>query len=198
VNELAAAHGWRTATITALGDWVSSGRIAGHAIRLFIQLTLVVFLWRALYAHTGSAAGLTEAMAVSYAVLAVLMLRIHRSDRFAARDTVIQHIRYGTIIYWYLRPLSPQRYNLWRGIGDQAYGFLWAVAGYLGCLAAGAVTLPVSPGAAAALSSGAADRSDVLLGRQEYVGDINSDVRAEPTVRRLCGALVLSWMVSGG
>jgi ABC-2 type transport system permease protein len=152
VREFAAAQGWRTARITALSDLLSPGRIAAHAIRLFVQLILVVSLWRALYAHTGSTAGLTKPMAVSYAVLAVLMLRIRRADRFAARDTVIQHMQYGTIVYWYLRPLSPQRYSLWRGIGEQAYGFAWASAGYLACLAAGVLAPPASAGATAAFA----------------------------------------------
>jgi viologen exporter family transport system permease protein len=143
-------HGWRTARITALSDMLSPGRMTGLAIRLAVQLVLVVFLWRALYAHAGVTAGLTRAMAVSYAVLAVLMLQIRRADRFAARDTVIQHMQYGTIVYWFLRPLSPQRYSLWRGVGEQAYGFVWACAGYLACLAAGVLAPPASPAAAAA------------------------------------------------
>lgn len=147
---LAAAQGWRTARITALSDLLSPGRIAAHAIRLAVQLLLVVYLWRALYAHAGTTAGLTETMAVSYAVLAVLVLRIRRADRFSARDMVIQHIRDGTIVYWFIRPLSPQRYSLWRGVGEQAYGSAWAIVGFLACLAAGVLAPPASPGAAAA------------------------------------------------
>jgi ABC-2 type transport system permease protein len=150
MSEPAWAQGWRTARITALGDLLSPGRITAHAIRLAVQLVLVVYLWRALYAGAGKTAGLTKAMAVSYAVLAVLMLRIRRADRFAARDTVIQHMQSGTIVYWFLRPLSPQRYSLWRGVGEQAYGFAWAAAGYLACLAARVVAPPASPAAAAA------------------------------------------------
>jgi ABC-2 type transport system permease protein len=150
VSKFAAAQGWRTARITVLSDLRSPGRITAHAIRLAVQLLLVVCLWRALYTHSGSTAGLTKTMAVSYAVLAVLMLGIRQADRFGARDTVIQHLQYGTIVYWFLRPLSPQRYSLWRGVGEQAYGFAWAGAGYLTCLAAGVLAPPASAGAAAA------------------------------------------------
>jgi ABC-2 type transport system permease protein len=152
VTALSAPHGWQTARITALSDVLSPGRITAHAIRLAIQLLLVVYLWRALYAHVGVTAGLTKTMAVSYAVLAVLVLRIRRTDRFAARDTVIQHIQYGTIVYWFIRPLSPASYSLWRGVGEQAYGFAWASAGYVICLAAGVLAPPASAGAAAAFT----------------------------------------------
>jgi ABC-2 type transport system permease protein len=143
-------QGWRTARITALSDLLSPGRVTAHAIRLAVQLLLAVNLWRALYAHTVSTAGLTRTMAVSYAVLAVLMLGISRSDRFAARDTVLQHMEYGTIVYWYIRPLSPQRYSLWRGVGEQAYGWVWAAVGYLTCLVCRVLAPPASVGAAAA------------------------------------------------
>lgn len=148
----AAVQGWRIARVTALSDLLSPGRITAHAIRLAIQLLLVVYLWRALYSHAGITAGLTQTMAVSYAVLAVLVLRIRRADRFAARDTVIQHIQYGTIVYWFLRPLSPQRYSLWRGVGEQMYGLAWASIGYLACLFAGVLIPPASLGAAVAFA----------------------------------------------
>lgn len=144
------AHGWRAALITALGDVLSPGRITGQAVRLVVQVFLVVCLWRALYVHGGVIAGLSKVMAVSYAVLAVLVLHIRRADRFGARDMVIQHMQYGTIVYWFVRPLSPQRYCMWRGVGDQAYGIAWACAGYVACLAAGVVALPPSAGAAGA------------------------------------------------
>lgn len=150
---VAAKQCWGTASITGLTDILSPGRIMAHAIRLAIQLLLVVYLWRALYAHAGITAGLTETMAVSYAVLAVLMLRIHRQDRYAARDMAIQHIRQGTIVYWFLRPLSPQRYSLWRGIGEQAYGLAWASAGGLASAVAGFLGAPASVGAAAAFAA---------------------------------------------
>lgn len=147
---LGAAKGWQAARISPLGDVLSPGRIAGQAIRLAIQIYLVVCLWRALYEHAGVAAGLTRIMAVSYAVLAALMLRIRRLDRFGARDTVLEHMQYGTIVYWFLRPLSPQRYSFWRYAGEQAYGVAWACAGYVSCLGIGVLAPPRSAGAAVA------------------------------------------------
>jgi ABC-2 type transport system permease protein len=150
VSVHAPVNGWRTARITALSEILSPARLAGNAIRMTVQVFLVLCLWRALYAYTDVTAGLTRSMALTYAVLAVLMLQIRRADRFAARDHVFQHMHYGTIVYWYLRPLSPQRYSLWRGVGEQAYGFGWAAAGYVACLATAVIGPPSSAGAAMA------------------------------------------------
>jgi viologen exporter family transport system permease protein len=152
VSALTARRGWRTAGITALGELLAPGRIPGAAIRLGVQLFLVVCLWRALYAGTTSSAGLTKAQAVSYAVLAVLALRIRTPNRWAARDMVIQHMEYGTIVYWFLRPMSAQRYYLLRAVGDQVYGLAWAGAAYVVCRAVGVLSPPASAAAAAAFA----------------------------------------------
>jgi ABC-2 type transport system permease protein len=149
-NSVALAPAFRTARITALGELLSPGRITATAIRLGIQVLLVVWLWRALYQDTTSSAGLVKEQAVGYAVLAVLATRLRETTRFLARDTVIQHMYFGTIVYWFLRPVSPRRYYLLRALGDQAYGFAWAAAGYLLCRLSGVLQPPVSAKAAAA------------------------------------------------
>jgi ABC-2 type transport system permease protein len=112
----------------------------------------VVFLWRALYENTTISGGLTKAQAVSYAVLAVLAMRLRGQDRWHARDMVIQHVQYGTIVYWFLRPLSAQRYYLLRACGDQLYGFAWAAVGFAACRVVGVLTGPASAGAAVAFA----------------------------------------------
>lgn len=43
-------------------------------------------------------------------MLAVLASRLRELDQYAGRDTVLRHMYFGTIVYWYLRPLPPQRY----------------------------------------------------------------------------------------
>jgi ABC-2 type transport system permease protein len=141
------ASGWRTAGITATGELLAPGRIVAGAVRLTLRLFLIVFLWRALYAHTTSSAGMSETQAVSYAVLAVLTLRLRDVDRWSARDTVFQHMQYGTIVYWFLRPLAARRYHLLRAFGEQTYGLFWAVLGYVVCLATGVLAPPASAAA---------------------------------------------------
>jgi ABC-2 type transport system permease protein len=139
-----APRGWRAARVTPLGELYSPPRMTAALLRLTVQVVLVASLWRGLYAATGTTAGLTRDQAVTYAVLAVLATRIRELDQHSGRDTVQQHMHFGTIVYWYLRPLPPQRYYALRALGEQLYGLAWASAGYLICLAAGVVDPPRS------------------------------------------------------
>jgi ABC-2 type transport system permease protein len=141
---MAAVHGWRTARVTPLGELYTPPRMTAALLRLTVQVVLVASLWRGLYAQTGSTAGLDRDQAVTYAVLAVLASRLRELDQYTGRDTVIQHMHFGTIVYWYLRPLPPRRYYALRALGEQLYGFAWALAGYAVCLAAGVVEPPRS------------------------------------------------------
>lgn len=113
-------------------------------IRLTVQVVLVASLWNGLYQQTGTTAGLDREQAVTYAVMAVLASRLRELDQYAGRDTVLQHMHFGTIVYWYLRPLPPQRYYALRALGEQLYGFAWALAGFALCLAFGVVQPPES------------------------------------------------------
>jgi len=144
---------FRAAWITPLGELLSPPRIAATGVRLVIQIFLVVYLWHGLYGHTATKSGLDRGQAVTFAVLAVLITRIRGLDRFAGRDTVFQHLEYGTIVYWFLRPLAPSRYYVLRALGDQAYGFAWVLAGYAVCLAAGVIEPPASATAAVACTA---------------------------------------------
>ncbi|MGR3868895.1 ABC transporter permease [Streptomyces graminifolii] len=141
---MAAPHAWRAARVTPLGELLAPPRITAALLRLTVQVVLVASLWRGLYAHTGPTAGLTRDQAVTYAVLAVLASRLRELDQYAGRDTVLQHMHFGTIIYWYLRPLPPQRYYALRAFGEQLYGLAWALTGYVVCLAVGVVEPPKS------------------------------------------------------
>ncbi|MFG2457144.1 ABC transporter permease [Streptomyces sp. NPDC048523] len=141
---MAVLHAWRAARVTPLGELHAPPRMTAVLVRLAVQVVLVASLWQGLYSHTGTTAGLTEGQAVTYAVLAVLASRLRELDQYAGRDTVLQHMHFGTIVYWYLRPLPPQRYHALRALGEQLYGFAWALGGYLVCLAAGVVDPPGS------------------------------------------------------
>lgn len=141
---MATVHAWRAARVTPLGELHAPPRMTAVLLRLTVQVVLVASLWRGLYAHTGTTAGLDREQAVTYAVLAVLASRLRELDQYAGRDTVLQHMHFGTIVYWYLRPLPPQRYYALRALGEQLYGLAWAFGGYLVCLAAGVVEPPGS------------------------------------------------------
>ncbi|MBZ9642331.1 ABC-2 family transporter protein [Streptomyces sp. PSKA30] len=145
---MAVLHAWRAARVTPLGELHAPPRITAALLRLTVQVVLVWSLWRGLYAQSGSTAGLDRDQAVTYAVMAVLALRLRELDQYAGRDTVLQHMHFGTIVYWYLRPLPPQRYYALRALGEQVYGLVWALTGYAVCLAAGVVEPPESPAVA--------------------------------------------------
>jgi len=130
--------------ITPLGEILAPPRMAGTAVRLGLQVFLVVCLWRGLYAGSATMVGIGRDQAVTFAVLAVLATRIRGLDRYTGRDEVVQHMQYGTIAYWFLRPISPHRYYVLRAVGDQLYGFAWVLCGYLVCLPLGFVQPPVS------------------------------------------------------
>lgn len=141
---VAVLQGWRAARVTPLGELHTPPRMTAALLRLTVQVVLVASLWHGLYSATGTTAGLTKDQAVTYAVLAVLATRIRELDQYAGRDTVLQHMHFGTIIYWYLRPLPPQRYYALRALGEQLYGLVWVLAGYVICLAVGVVEPPRS------------------------------------------------------
>ncbi|MBV7695887.1 ABC-2 family transporter protein [Streptomyces sp. TRM70350] len=138
------AHAWRAARVTPLGELHAPPRMTAVLLRLTVQVVLVWSLWRGLYAQTGTTAGLSRDQAVTYAVMAVLASRLRELDQHTGRDTVLQHMHFGTIVYWYLRPLPPQRYYALRALGEQLYGLAWALGGYAVCLAVGAVEPPRS------------------------------------------------------
>lgn len=141
---MSALYAWRAARVTPLGELYTPPRMTGALLRLTVQIMLVASLWHGLYAHSGPTAGLDRGQAVTYAVLAVLSSRIRELDQHSGRDTVQQHVHYGTIVYWWLRPMPPRRYYALRAIGEQLYGFCWALAGYAICLAVGVVEPPKS------------------------------------------------------
>jgi ABC-2 type transport system permease protein len=135
---------WRIARITPVGQLRVPPRLTATAVQMAVQLFLVVCLWHSLYQQTGNTAGLSEQQATSYAILAVLAARVRALDRRASRDSIAQHLRQGTVIYLFLRPLSPSRYHQLRAWGDQIYGLAWFATGFLCCLAFGVLALPPS------------------------------------------------------
>jgi ABC-2 type transport system permease protein len=119
-------------------------RFATAAAMGLLQVLLSYFLWHALYAHTTVSAGLTVDQAVSYATLAVLVSRIRWGSRIFSRDSVWSLVDDGRIVYWFLRPISPQRYYLTKALGETCYWGAWSAAGFALALATGLVTPPPS------------------------------------------------------
>jgi ABC-2 type transport system permease protein len=138
------ARGWRTVRVPALIQVNQALRIPSTLSQLVVQLVLYYFLWHAMYAHTKLSAGLTVDMAVTYALLAILHMRIRWADAASWRESILMHVRQGSIAYWFLRPMSAQRFYFFRSLGEVAYGSLWAVGGFIVLLSFGAITTPAS------------------------------------------------------
>lgn len=135
---------WRAARITVLSEFHQWGRVASTLAMLVIRAALTYWLWQALYATTKSSAGLDSRQATTYALLGVFYVAFRTVNRWAGRDTMVQHMLEGTIAYWFLRPVSPRRYYCIRTAGDLAYGACWGVIAYVVCLALGVIAPPVS------------------------------------------------------
>jgi ABC-2 type transport system permease protein len=145
---------WRAARITAITELTQIGHVASGMVMLVTQMLLTWWLWRALYAGAQHvSAGLDAAQATSYALLGVLYVQLRVAGRMANGDSMLQLMGFGTIAYWFVRPVSPRRYYLIRAAGDLAYGIGWAAAGYLVLFASGMITGPAS--AAAGLAAAA-------------------------------------------
>jgi ABC-2 type transport system permease protein len=134
----------RVAAVTAYGQLSSRSRLGSAVLSIAIPLLLTIPLWNGLYAHTESVAGVTRTQAVTYAVVAALATTLRVDRRIEVRDAVVQHVRLGTIAYWFVWPISPARYYVIRAAGDLAYAAAWASAGFLVCLSLDVIDRPAS------------------------------------------------------
>lgn len=135
---------WRAARVTVLSEFYEWGRVASTLAMLLIRAALTYWLWQALYSTTKSSSGLNARQATTYALLGVFYVAFRTVNRWAGRDTMVQHMLEGTIAYWFLRPVSPRRFYCIRASGDLAYGACWGVVAYVICLACGVIAPPVS------------------------------------------------------
>ena len=123
---------WRILRIGVLNERAYRIRLVVAPVTLAVQLYLYDRLWTAVFTHTKVAAGLTLRQTLSYSLIALLIARIRWNSRtFDVRDSLSVAVREGTVVYWFLRPISPSRFYMWRQSGDMVYGAVWAVAGYL-------------------------------------------------------------------
>jgi ABC-2 type transport system permease protein len=143
----AVVHGrpWRLLRVGVLSELAYRTRLVVMPMTLLFQLFLYDRLWTAVFAHTATAAGMNVRQTVTYSLLALLLARVRWNLRnMGTRDNLGAVLRDGTVIYWFLRPMSPSSFYLWRQAGDMVYGGSWAVLGYVVLLASGVVVAPSS------------------------------------------------------
>jgi len=128
--------------VTPLGEVLAGGRVATKALQIAVAVFLSVVLWRALYVGTSSQAGLDREQAVTYAVLGTVLVSTRFSASWLNGDTVLQRMQQGTILFWFLRPMSARRYYFVRGLGELGYAQVWLAVTVLVCLPLGVIQEP--------------------------------------------------------
>ncbi|MFG2514217.1 ABC transporter permease [Streptomyces sp. NPDC048584] len=140
----------RLMTLVPRTEWAYRPRIAVTAFVIVTQVFLYVLLWRALYGESGeTVVGLDMSQAITYSVLATLMGTGRVIMEGASQETAQSKIRDGSVVFWFVRPLSARRYCAWRGLGESLYATAWLLVGLTVGVACGLVALPPSPAAAA-------------------------------------------------
>lgn len=142
-------HSWRILRIGVLNERAYRVRLVVAPVTLAVQLYLYDRLWTAVFSHTSVAAGLTLHQTLTYSLMALLLARVRWNSRtFNVRDSLAVAVREGTVAYWFLRPVSPARFYMWRQSGDMLYGATWAIAGYIVLLSTGVIDTPAGAGRA--------------------------------------------------
>lgn len=142
------SRAYRLARIAPLAECMRGARLLTTGFVIATQVFLYSELWRSLYAHTASVAGLDVRQAVTYSTLATLATTA-RAMRGATGESVKTRILDGSIAYWFLRPVSARRYRAWYGVGEALYSSAWVVGG----LALGLVLGLVAPPGSAAVAA---------------------------------------------
>jgi ABC-2 type transport system permease protein len=134
---------WRLLRVGVLNERAFRVRLVIAPVMIGVQLYLYDRLWTAVFSHTKVTAGFTLRQTLTYSLMALLLARVRWNARtFSVRDTIAVSVREGTIAYWFLRPISPGRFYMWRQSGDIAYGASWAILGYLVLRASGVIDGP--------------------------------------------------------
>jgi ABC-2 type transport system permease protein len=149
VEVLRPHHSWRIIRLGVLNERAYRVRLIVAPVTLAVQLYLYDRLWTAVFSHTSVAAGLTLHQTLTYSLMALLLARIRWNSRtYNVRDSLAVAVREGTVAYWFLRPVSPARFYMWRQSGDMLYGATWAIAGYVVLTATGVIATPAGAGRA--------------------------------------------------
>lgn len=148
-EELRPHRSWRIVRLGVLNERAYRVRLLVAPVTLAVQLYLYDRLWTSVFSHTSVAAGLTLHQTLTYSLMALLLARVRWNSRtFNVRDSLAVAVREGTVAYWFLRPVSPARFYMWRQSGDMLYGAAWALAGYLVLVSTGVIDTPARAGRA--------------------------------------------------
>ncbi|WP_405060074.1 ABC-2 family transporter protein [Kribbella sp. NBC_01505] len=104
-----------------------------------LQTVLLVTVWRAVYAGRGAVAGISEADAVSYAVIAMLVWHVALPWQLSS---IPDRVREGTIATDLIRPVGVVGQSLLQSVGGTVGAIPGVVVGLAIALAMGGLTPP--------------------------------------------------------
>ncbi len=112
-----------------------------RVLQIVSRVFLFYVLWSAVYRPGQVSGGLDVRQAIAYSTLAALLV----ADRSFPEQTFAERIRDGTIVYLFLRPVSPVIYYWGVLLGGVAFRALLLVGGAAIGVAVGIVPLPATP-----------------------------------------------------
>ncbi|MFI1890193.1 ABC transporter permease [Streptomyces jumonjinensis] len=133
---------WRIVRVATMVELSAPLSLLLTAFFIAIQVLLSVTLWHALYGKGTPENTPSLEQTVTYSTLATLYARTRWSTRGSTRERMQSRIRDGSISYWYLRPLRPQRYYFFKDLGERLLSNLWWMCGTLVAMAFGLISAP--------------------------------------------------------
>lgn len=144
---------WSMVRLGAAGALFYRANLALSVVSVALQTVLLVTVWRAVYAGRGAVAGIGEADAVSYAVIAMLLWHLALPTRLSSLP---DRVRDGTIATDVIRPVGVAGQSLLQSVGAIAGAVPGVIAGVLIAFAMGGLRPPASPASAAGFLMAAA------------------------------------------
>ncbi len=110
-------------------------------INRFVELLVYIFVWQAIYLHTGDANGFTLNEMITYYVLAFTFRSI---ALFGINEYMAYSIRNGQVNRELLNPTSYFTYYFGRNLGELAFASLIGIVVFVICALLGFLTLPAT------------------------------------------------------
>ncbi|MFJ5050461.1 ABC-2 family transporter protein [Streptomyces sp. NPDC088719] len=133
---------WRIVRVATMVELSAPLSLVLTAFFIAVQVLLFVALWHALYGNGTPKNTPSLEQTITYSTLATLYARTRWSTRGSTRERIQSRIRDGSISYWYLRPLRPQRYYFLKSLGELSLSSLWWICGVLVATAFGLISVP--------------------------------------------------------
>jgi ABC-2 type transport system permease protein len=135
---------WKAARLVPQSELARAGRIPAAIVMTAVQVALFNWLWHAAYAGRQTVASMDAQQVVTYSTAAILFSRIRWNAKTYSLDGVPNQVRTGSIVYWFVRPVTARRFHRLRASGEMLLGGTIALVGLLIAILAGIASPPPS------------------------------------------------------